>query len=63
MTQDDKKQAAAAAAAALESLQPGWVIGVGTGSTTNRFIDRIQPFEGPDIEFITPHGAANEPKD
>jgi len=39
MTQDEKKQAAALAA--LEELQPGWIIGVGTGSTTNRFIDAL----------------------
>jgi ribose 5-phosphate isomerase A len=36
MSRDEKKRAAAAAA--LEFLQPGWVVGVGTGSTTNHFI-------------------------
>jgi ribose 5-phosphate isomerase A len=30
-----------AARAALEAIRPGWVIGVGTGSTTNRFIDAL----------------------
>lgn len=39
MTQDEKKQAAALAA--LDELEPGRIIGVGTGSTTNRFIDAL----------------------
>jgi len=39
MTQDEKKQAAARAA--LDEIEPGWIIGVGTGSTTNRFIDAL----------------------
>jgi ribose 5-phosphate isomerase A len=39
MTQDDQKRAAAAAA--LNYLEPGSVIGVGTGSTTNHFIDGL----------------------
>lgn len=39
MTQDDKKRAAATAA--LEWLKPGWVVGVGTGSTANHFIDGL----------------------
>ena len=39
MSQDQKKQRAAAAA--LEYIQPGTVIGVGTGSTVNFFIDAL----------------------
>jgi len=41
MTQDGKKKAAALAA--LEFVQPGQVLGVGTGSTTNFFIDLLAP--------------------
>ena len=37
--QDEKKRAAATAA--LEYLRDGWVVGVGTGSTTNLFIDGL----------------------
>ena len=39
MSQDQKKQRAAAAA--LEYIQPGTIIGVGTGSTVNFFIDAL----------------------
>jgi ribose 5-phosphate isomerase A len=39
MTQDDKKQAAALAA--LEHVEPGTIVGVGTGSTANYFIDAL----------------------
>ena len=39
MTRDDDKRRAARAA--LETIQPGWAIGVGTGSTTNHFIDAL----------------------
>ena len=39
MTQDDKKRAAALAA--LEELEPGGIVGVGTGSTTNHFIEAL----------------------
>jgi ribose 5-phosphate isomerase A len=39
MNQDDKKRQAAAAA--LGYLQPGTIIGVGTGSTVNFFIDAL----------------------
>jgi ribose 5-phosphate isomerase A len=39
MTQDAKKRAAAEAA--LEHVEPGSVIGVGTGSTANHFIDAL----------------------
>ena len=39
MTQDEKKRACAEKA--LESIQEGWIVGVGTGSTTNHFIDGL----------------------
>ena len=42
MTLDEKKQAVARAA--LEFVKPGKVLGVGTGSTTNYFIDLLAPF-------------------
>jgi ribose 5-phosphate isomerase A len=41
VTQDDKKQAVAEAA--IEFVEPGMVLGVGTGSTTNCFIDALAP--------------------
>jgi len=37
MNQDEMKQAVAAAA--LEYIKPGMIVGVGTGSTANFFID------------------------
>ena len=39
MTQNDKKRAAALAA--LDELKPGKVVGIGTGSTTNHFIEAL----------------------
>ena len=39
MTQDEKKQAVARAA--LEYVETGAVVGVGTGSTANYFIDAL----------------------
>lgn len=39
MTQDEMKKAVAEAA--LEYVQNGWIIGVGTGSTANYFIDAL----------------------
>ncbi len=39
MTPDEKKKAVALAA--LEYVESGWVIGVGTGSTANHFIDGL----------------------
>lgn len=39
MTQDEMKKAVAEAA--LEYVQNGWIIGVGTGSTANHFIDAL----------------------
>jgi ribose 5-phosphate isomerase A len=44
MTQDQKKRNAALAAA--EEVEPGWVIGVGTGSTANHFIEGLAAIEG-----------------
>ena len=44
MTPDEKKQAAALAA--LEYVESGWVIGVGTGSTANLFIDGLAKIKG-----------------
>ncbi len=40
MTQDDKKRAAATAA--LKYVKPGSVVGVGTGSTVNYFIEALE---------------------
>lgn len=39
MTQDEMKQAVAHAA--LDFIESGWVVGVGTGSTANYFIDAL----------------------
>jgi ribose 5-phosphate isomerase A len=44
MTQDEMKQAAARAA--LEYVESGSVIGVGTGSTANHFIDALAGIKG-----------------
>jgi ribose 5-phosphate isomerase A len=44
MTQDEKKRAAAIAA--LDYLEHGWIIGVGTGSTVNHFIDGLAAHSG-----------------
>ncbi len=44
MTQDEKKRAAALAA--LDYVKPGTVIGIGTGSTTNYFIDALTKIKG-----------------
>ena len=44
MTPDDKKKAVALAA--LEYVESGWVVGVGTGSTTNHFIDGLARIKG-----------------
>ncbi len=41
MNQNEKKQAVAQAA--IEYVKPGTIIGVGTGSTTNYFIDALAP--------------------
>ncbi len=44
MTQDDKKRVAAEAA--VEYIESGWVVGVGTGSTANYFIDALARIKG-----------------
>lgn len=44
MTQDEMKKAVAAAA--LAYVQNGWIIGVGTGSTANHFIDALASIKG-----------------
>jgi ribose 5-phosphate isomerase A len=44
MTQDDKKRAAAEAA--LTYIEPGSVVGVGSGSTINFFIDALARIKG-----------------
>ena len=44
MTPDEKKQAVAEAA--LAYVESGWVIGVGTGSTANHFIDALVKIKG-----------------
>jgi ribose 5-phosphate isomerase A len=44
MTADEKKKAVALAA--LEYVESGWVIGVGTGSTANHFIDGLAKIRG-----------------
>lgn len=44
MTQDDMKKAAARAA--LEYIESGSIIGVGTGSTANHFIDALASIKG-----------------
>ncbi len=44
MTADEKKKAVATAA--LEYVESGWVIGVGTGSTANHFIDGLAKIKG-----------------
>ena len=44
MTADEKKKAVALAA--LEYVESGWVIGVGTGSTANHFIDGLVKIKG-----------------
>lgn len=44
MSQDDKKKRAAEAA--LEYIEPGMIVGVGTGSTVNHFIDALAGVKG-----------------
>ncbi|OOE40424.1 ribose-5-phosphate isomerase RpiA [Salinivibrio kushneri] len=43
MTQDEKKKATGEAA--VEYVKPGSIIGVGTGSTVNYFIDALEPIK------------------
>ena len=44
MTADDMKKAAAAAA--IEYVEPGMIVGIGTGSTANHFIDLLADIKG-----------------
>jgi len=44
MTQDEMKKAAALAA--IEYVQSGWVVGIGTGSTANHFVDALAKIKG-----------------
>ena len=44
MNQDDRKRAVARAA--LEFVVPGELVGVGTGSTANAFIDALATVRG-----------------
>ncbi len=44
MTQDEMKKAAALAA--IEHVQSGWVVGIGTGSTANHFVDALAKIKG-----------------
>ena len=44
MTPDEKKKAVAEAA--IQYVESGWVIGVGTGSTANHFIDALAKIKG-----------------
>ena len=44
MTRDEQKQAAAEAA--LELVEAGTIVGIGTGSTANYFIDALAGLEG-----------------
>jgi len=44
MTSDEKKKAAAEAA--LAYVESGWIVGVGTGSTANHFIDALARIKG-----------------
>ena len=44
MTQDEMKKAAAQAA--LEYVEPGMIVGIGTGSTANHFIDLLASMKG-----------------
>lgn len=44
MTQDEMKKAAAQAA--IEYVEPGMIVGIGTGSTANHFIDLLADIKG-----------------
>jgi len=44
MTQDEMKKAAAVAA--IEYVEPGMIVGIGTGSTANHFIDLLADIKG-----------------
>jgi len=59
MTQDDKKKAAAYAA--LEYVEKGSIVGVGTGSTVNHFIDALATIKS-DIEGAVSSSEASTEK-
>lgn len=59
MTQDDKKKAAAYAA--LEYVQKNSIVGVGTGSTVNHFIDALATMKN-DIEGAVSSSVASTEK-
>ena len=59
MTQDDKKKAAAYAA--LEYVEKGSIVGVGTGSTVNHFIDALATMKD-DIEGAVSSSEASTAK-
>lgn len=59
MTQDDKKKAAAYAA--LEYVEKGSIVGVGTGSTVNHFIDALATMKD-DIEGAVSSSEASTTK-
>ena len=52
MTQDEMKQAVAKAA--IEYVEVGTIIGIGTGSTANFFIDELAKIKH-QIDVIRPH--------
>ncbi len=58
MTQDDKKKAAAQAA--VRFVEPDTIIGVGTGSTVNHFIDALAPIAGQIAGAVSSSEASTE---
>ena len=58
MTQDEAKRAAAHAA--LKYVQPGELLGVGTGSTVNHFIDALAPLKADIPGAVSSSNASTE---
>lgn len=58
MTQDEAKRAAAHAA--LRFVQPGELLGVGTGSTVNHFIDALAPMKADIPGAVSSSNASTE---
>ena len=58
MNQNDQKQAAAEAA--LDFIEPGEILGVGTGSTTNFFIDALAKVKGKIDGVVSSSEASSE---
>lgn len=58
MNQNDQKQAAAEAA--LDFIEPGEILGVGTGSTTNFFIDALVTVKGKIDGVVSSSEASSE---